>query len=180
VELHLYSSYTSSWCGQGQVCFRYGTQFAAHLKSRAPIYGDVAKCGRAILNTKPVFIVDAVYIYNTWPIKVGECAVKQSTMGRRRSQGLPVFAVGNERRWRRAGCWLGQEVKVEREWMFTPDTHKHTHTHTHTPELDINTGKTGVAGSTMVQSGCDREDTETCSITDRTAFKFEWDYKEKL
>ena len=52
--------------------------------------------------------------------------------------------------------------------MFTRDTHKHKHTHTHTPELDINTGKTGVTGSTMLQSGCDREDIETCSITDIT------------
>jgi hypothetical protein len=59
--------------------------------------------------------------------------------------------------------------------MFTRDTHKHKHT----PELDINKGKTGVAGSTMLQSGCDREDIETCSIIDHTAFKFEWDYNEK-
>jgi len=51
------------------------------------------------------------------------------------------------------------------------------HVHTHTPQLDTNTGKTGVAGSTMLQSGCDREDIETCRITDHAAFKFEWDYR---
>ena len=54
-----------------------------------------------------------------------------------------------------------------------------THTHTHTHQLDINTGKTVVAGSTMLQSGRDREYTETYSFTDRTAFTSEWDYKEE-
>ena len=77
--------------------------------------------------------------------------MKQASVGTRTSQGLPVFGVRNERRWRRAGCCLGQEVKVEREWMFTRDTHAHTR------ELDKNTAKRGVTECTLLYSGCDQQ-----------------------
>jgi hypothetical protein len=62
----------------------------------------------------------------------------------------------------------GEELGVglAKKWNPSGCLHvTHTNTHTHTPDLDINTGKTGVAGSTMLQSGYDREDIETRSIT---------------
>jgi hypothetical protein len=83
---------------------------------------------------------------------------------------------------RDVGEELGVDLAKKLKWNASGCLHvTQTHTHTHTqPELDINTGKTGVAGSTMLQFGCDREDTETCSITDHTALRFELNYKEKL
>ena len=91
----------------------------------------------------------------------------------------------------RTSClWCWKRQTLEKSWVLAwPRSSKwkasgclhvtHTNTNTNTPQLDINTGETVVAGSTMLQSGCDREDTKTCSTADRTAFKFEWDCKEK-
>jgi hypothetical protein len=78
--------------------------------------------------------------------------VKQASVETRRSQGLPVFGVRNERRWEELGVGLAKKLK----WNVSGCLHV-THTRTHTREFDMNTAKPGVTGSTLLRSGCDRQ-----------------------